>query len=70
MDLHLKGKRAVITGASRGIGRAVTEVLAEEGCDLVIAARDGKRLAELAETLTGKFGVEVRPHQADLSKSA
>ena len=70
MDLKLKGKLAIVTGASRGIGRAVAEVLAEEGCDLLIAARNGAMLAELAGTLTGKFGVEVRPHQADLSNSA
>jgi short-subunit dehydrogenase len=36
MDLHLRGKRALVTGASKGIGAAVAGVLAEEECDLVL----------------------------------
>ena len=39
MDLHLKGKVAVIAGGSRGIGRAVAHALASEGCRLAVAAR-------------------------------
>ncbi len=38
MDLGLTGKLAVITGASRGIGRAVAEAMGEEGCRLILAA--------------------------------
>ena len=45
MDLQLQGKRALVTGGSRGIGKAIAQVLIEEGCDVVIAARDSERLA-------------------------
>jgi 3-oxoacyl-[acyl-carrier protein] reductase len=48
MDLGLTGKVALVTGASRGIGRAIAVELAREGCDVLATARDGDRLGALA----------------------
>lgn len=48
MNLNLQDKVAVITGASRGIGRAIAETLSQEGMRLVLAARSGNLLAEVA----------------------
>jgi NAD(P)-dependent dehydrogenase (short-subunit alcohol dehydrogenase family) len=68
MDLELRGKRALITGASRGIGAAIAEVLAEEGCDVHLAARTAPALDELAARLRAVHGVEVTTHAVDLRR--
>ena len=70
MDLHLRGKSVLITGASKGIGAAAAEVFAEEGCDLHLAARGQKALEVLAERLAADHGVEVRTHAVDLRRAA
>ena len=67
MDLNLKGKSVLITGASRGIGYAIAEAMAAEGCSLHLAARDEARLLALAERLTGEHGVTVAIYRSDLS---
>ena len=54
MDLHLAGKRALVTGASRGLGYATALGLAEEGCQVVINSRNAEKLSEAAKTITDK----------------
>jgi NAD(P)-dependent dehydrogenase (short-subunit alcohol dehydrogenase family) len=51
MDLGLRGKRAIVTGGTRGIGRAIADLLAAEGCDLAICARNPEAVKETAATL-------------------
>lgn len=69
MDLELAGRRAVITGASKGIGLGVAEAFAAEGIDLVLVARSGDKLARAATDLATRHGVEVETFAADLSQS-
>ncbi len=67
---ELKGKTAIITGASRGIGRAIAESLAREGMNLVIAARGKEALQEAAEEIGKKYKVRVLGVPCDVSKQA
>jgi len=69
MDLHLRGKRVFITGASRGIGAAAAKGFAEEGCQLHLAARDAATLEALAAELKQNHGVNIVVHAVDLRKS-
>jgi NAD(P)-dependent dehydrogenase (short-subunit alcohol dehydrogenase family) len=68
MDLHLRGKRVLITGASKGIGAAAAEAFAEEGAHLMLAARNGEQLKALAERLRGAHQIDATVHVVDLRK--
>ena len=65
MDLGLEGKVAIVTGASRGIGKAIAAALGREGAKLVICARGVEKLAE-AKTELSDAGVEVEALEQDI----
>ncbi len=65
---RLAGQRALVTGASSGIGREIAKILAGHGADLVLVARREERLRELADELRAAHGIEVRVEAADLSR--
>ncbi len=69
MDLGLKGKRAIVTGGTRGIGRATVELLAAEGASVAFCARNADVVAEVAAELTTK-GATVFAKAVDVSKEA
>lgn len=66
MDLGLKGKRAAITGSSRGIGFAIARALAEEGCSVALSGRDADRLAQSVAAIRA-LGVDATGINVDLS---
>jgi 3-oxoacyl-[acyl-carrier protein] reductase len=54
MDLGLKGKKAIVTGGTRGIGRGIAETLADEGCDVAVCARTEDAVNETVDVLKAK----------------
>ena len=69
MELGLRGKVALVTGASRGIGRAIAATLATEGCRVAICARGAERLEETAGELRA-LGAEVLAQAVDATDGA
>jgi NAD(P)-dependent dehydrogenase (short-subunit alcohol dehydrogenase family) len=69
MDLGLRGGKALVTGASKGIGRACAEVLAEEGCDVVLVSRTAADLETVRAKIAREHNVVVRYYALDLSDS-
>ncbi len=68
MDLGLRGKRVLVTGGSKGIGRACAAALAAEGCAVMIAARDAGALEAAAAEIRDRHGVQVACKPIDLSQ--
>lgn len=70
MDLGLKGKRALVLAASRGLGYACARGLAREGCHLVICSRDEARIQAAAQQIRTETGARVEALVADVSSPA
>ena len=69
MDLGLKGKRALVTGASRGLGYAVANTLATEGCRVAINSRSAEKLAASAKQITDAHDIPVVALPADIGNA-
>lgn len=70
MDLGIGGRTAIITAASRGIGRATAFALAREGVNLVICARGDEELQKVAAEIRTETGARVLAHRADVTVAA
>ncbi|MBN8872681.1 MAG: SDR family oxidoreductase [Rhodospirillales bacterium] len=70
MDLGLKGKKAIVCAASKGLGRACALSLAREGVELVITARTASELEKTAAEISKETGVKVTPVAGDISTEA
>ena len=69
MDLGISGKIALVTAASRGLGRGCAEQLAAENCRVAICSRDGATAKQAAEEISAKYASEVIGIGADVSKA-
>ena len=69
MDLELKGKVAIVGGASKGLGRACAEVLAEEGVKVAVWSRTEAELGKAAQAIRGATGADVLTLAGDLDNN-
>lgn len=67
MDLHLTGRRAVVVGASKGIGKEVARGLAQEGCSLALVARNVETLSEVAAEIRAETAADVTVFGTDVA---
>ena len=70
MDLNLRGRKALVTGASKGIGFATAKALAQEGCDVILVSRTAADLASARERILAAANVSVVVEPLDMSQSA
>ena len=70
MDLGLKDKRALVLGSTRGIGRGIAEVLAQEGASVAICGRNADDARKVAEEISGNTGATARSYGVDLTDKA
>lgn len=68
MDFGISGKIALVTAASRGLGRGCAEQMAAEGCRVAICARDEAEVRKAAESIAAQSGADVRGFPCDLSR--
>ena len=67
MDMGIKGRRALVCAASKGLGRGCAEALAAEGVDLIINARGAEQLKQTAKKISDTYGVKVECVVADIT---
>jgi len=67
MDLKLRGRKVLVTGASKGIGYAAARCLAQEGCDVILVSRTARDLEAARERIRAEANVAVTVEPADLS---
>jgi 3-oxoacyl-[acyl-carrier protein] reductase len=70
VDLGIKGRSALVCGASKGLGRACAEALAGEGVNLVLTARNAEALEAAARSISGQFNVDVVSAPGDITTQA
>jgi 3-oxoacyl-[acyl-carrier protein] reductase len=69
MDLGLQGKKALVTGSSRGLGFATAHQLAKEGCDIVLNGRNRVNLAAAAEQISTDTNINIIPIEGDITQA-